>query len=151
MALVTGFSGLAKLLRVVNKAGARTEWHDGVKNAIFHTTRLAGIPVDDETLIRVLGDGIPVAIPYLRPVRLGSGSIATPGPARTVTRVVKSWEPGGRPYIGLILGEKRLVLAALKTLASKLDAHAAVCVSFGSFMVLRDRCEDNRGPRKLIS
>ena len=44
---------------VVNKAGARTEWHDGVKNAIFHTTRLAGIPVEDETLIRVLGDGIP--------------------------------------------------------------------------------------------
>ena len=44
---------------VVNKAGARTQWHDGVKNAIFHTTRLAGIPVEDETLIRVLGDGIP--------------------------------------------------------------------------------------------
>ena len=40
---------------VVNKAGARTEWHDGLKNAIFQTTRLAGIPVEDETLIRVLG------------------------------------------------------------------------------------------------
>ena len=43
---------------VVNKAGARTEWHNGLKNAIFQTTRLAGIPVEDETLIRVLGDGI---------------------------------------------------------------------------------------------
>ena len=43
---------------VVNKAGARTEWHNGLKNAILQTTRLARIPVEDETLIRVVGDGI---------------------------------------------------------------------------------------------
>ena len=59
MAWTQRVSGRVFALELQLRAGARTEWHDGVKNAIFHTTRLAGIPVEDETLIRVLGDGIP--------------------------------------------------------------------------------------------